>query len=163
MYDIVTADRAAPENQRGTPVPVWTPRGARPQSDEGSALWAPARPKTADEDRSLYRRLRHRPRWGNGDAGQQLIQAILNYFGRNLFSLTQSRHTPWASITFSGARHELTVEGCMDAQLLTAKLQSISEDIFELRGHILADVTARVDPNSPNTRLVVEALTVESA
>jgi hypothetical protein len=163
MNDIVETDRATPEGQRGTPLPIWSSRGARPQSDEGFAKWPTAGATLAHKDRGLSSRQRTRPRASQGDPSRQLIEAILRHFGRDKFALVRSRHSPWASITFSGARHEVTIEQVAPNGCIQGKLDAISEAIFTLSGHLLADITARLDPTGPAMRIMVEALTVESA
>ncbi len=162
MNDTFAADRAASEGNWGASVPVRTSRGARPELDERPALRAATGPSPAFANRNLPgRRKGARPE--RGDPSRQLIDAVLRYFGREDFRLIQSRHTPWASITFSGMRHELTIECQSPAIDVTAKLEAITEDVFALNGHILADITAWPDRSALHHRLIVEALTVESA
>lgn len=61
-----------------------------------------------------------------------------------------SRAEPWASATFTGARHEIEV--CAGADLA-----GIKEAEFDLRGHIVADIAwCRTDG-----RASIEALTIE--
>ncbi len=163
MYDFVEANRATPERQQGTPLPIWSSRGARPQSDEGFAERPTAGAALANKDRGLSSRQRSRPPTGQGDPSRQLIAVILGYFGRDKFALVGSRHTPWASITFSGARHEVTIERIAPNGCIQGKLDAISEAVFTLSGHLLADITARLDLTGPAMRIMVEALTVESA
>ena len=163
MYDIVEADRATFEGQRGTPLPIWSSCGARPQSDEGFAKRPTAGAALANKDRGLSNRQRTRPNAGQRDPSRQLISAILGYFGRDKFALVRGRHTPWASITFSGARHEVTIEQVAPDGSVQAKLDAISETVFTLSGHLLADITARYDLTGSAMRIMVEALTVESA
>lgn len=72
----------------------------------------------------------------------------------------------WASITFSGERHQirLRLEGPRAGEAADAFLDGLSEREFELRGHILADI-ALVSEERPSTQqvhLCLEALTVEA-
>lgn len=61
------------------------------------------------------------------------------------------RTEPWASVTFTGARHILTCRAGPD-------LSDIADRDFALPGHIVADIVAR-----PGDELVIEALTIEVA
>jgi hypothetical protein len=163
MHDTLTADRTALEAQRGTALPIWSPRRARSESDEGYAQRTTSRTAIADKDRGLSEQRRARSSGATSDPGHQLIEAILAYFGHELTSLIKSTHTPWASITFTGARHEIIIASLAEVEGLQLKLKSISDDIFALRGHILADIVVRTDPTAQGTKIIVEALTVESA
>lgn len=73
----------------------------------------------------------------------------------------------WASITFSGERHEmkLRLEGCGAAAAADSFLDRIAEREFPLRGHILADIAVISDERVSDdlVRLRLEALTVEAA
>ncbi|HMT43784.1 MAG TPA: hypothetical protein PKA59_04480 [Chakrabartia sp.] len=82
--------------------------------------------------------------------------------------ITASRTQPWASATFSGARHEfeLHLEGqaaCRNAQAFSTKARHAE---FDLPGHIVADFNVRFDSGSPQQNgsaiLHIEALTVEA-
>lgn len=63
-----------------------------------------------------------------------------------------SRSEPWASVTFTGTRHELTCEGGPD-------LTGIEEAELALPGHIVADVQV----TRSGRRISIEALTIEAA
>jgi hypothetical protein len=68
---------------------------------------------------------------------------------------------PWASVTFAGARHRLTMVAARSASL-DAWLASLPEAEFRLRGHLVADlaitgVTRTGDP----VEVTLEILTVE--
>lgn len=72
---------------------------------------------------------------------------------------------PWASITFSGERHRLTL--CLPGPGATAAAESFLDGLedrdFALRGHILADIAAigsELDADG-QVRLTLEVLTVE--
>lgn len=70
----------------------------------------------------------------------------------------------WASITFSGERHRLTLRIESDGGALDAFLDGLSEREFELRGHILADIAVVENVRESNlVRLTLEALTVEES
>jgi hypothetical protein len=71
----------------------------------------------------------------------------------------------WASITFSGERHRLTL--CLPGPGAQAAadtfLEGLEERDFALRGHILADIEAIASQRDADgqVRLTLEALTVE--
>lgn len=58
---------------------------------------------------------------------------------------------PWASATFTGARHVLRGRG--------ADLNGIEDDEFDLPGHFVADIAWTKDGDG----LRIEALTIEAA
>lgn len=75
------------------------------------------------------------------------------------------RSRSWASATFAGVRHELTMrlegdgaEACADAFL-----HGLEEREFDLRGHILADIALVSQTRATGlVRLSLEALTLEA-
>lgn len=74
----------------------------------------------------------------------------------------------WASITFSGQRHELSLrlEGRQAGAAADALVRELSERDFALRGHIVADIAVASQERRPDgglVRLDLEALTVEAA
>lgn len=73
---------------------------------------------------------------------------------------------PWASITFSGERHRLTLNlpGPGAEAAVDAFLDGLAERDFALRGHILADIEAVGVARDADgqLRLQLEALTVEA-
>lgn len=104
----------------------------------------------------------------SNDATTALLRALrvnLVNFGQDCavtFEAIRSR--PWASVTFSGARHELLLRlsgpsAERAADQLTARLDSAE---FKLRGHILADIASvSAEKAGEDLRLRLEALTVE--
>jgi hypothetical protein len=79
------------------------------------------------------------------------------------------QETPWASATFNGARHRLSliVSGKHVAKALARFQQGLPNAEFELKGHILADIIVvgrKTDWNvsPPAVRIDLEALTVET-
>lgn len=71
---------------------------------------------------------------------------------------------PWASITFSGARHMLwlRIDGPGAAAAADRFLDGLGEREFPMRGHLLADIVAASDERTADAvRLRIEALTVE--
>ena len=99
-------------------------------------------------------------------AGAELKRALRAWFtalGAPLtFETLSSR--PWASITFSGERHRLTLclPGPGAEAAADAFLDGLAEREFALRGHILADIEAAgVECDADGqVRLTLEALTV---
>lgn len=84
------------------------------------------------------------------DPHRALIRALTARYPGLL--VLASRSEPWASVTFTGARHKLTCEGAPD-------LTGIAGEEFTLPGHFVADVTAVRE--GPRAR--IEALTIEEA
>ncbi len=80
------------------------------------------------------------------------------------FFLEEIRSRAWASVTFSGARHELVfrLEGAGADAAAERFVSQLSAAEFDLRGHILADIALVSDERRPGcARISVEALTVE--
>jgi len=75
--------------------------------------------------------------------------------------IPESRERPWASVTFTGARHWVSLSvGPARAEEIAAMLP---EHEFDLPGHLVADIAVagtRVDGD--RTLLEIEALTVET-
>lgn len=98
------------------------------------------------------------------NATAALIRAITTHLGDGA-SIAEIESRPWASVTFSGARHALTLrlEGTQAAARADTFLADLDLAEFTLRGHILADVAliAREDHDEGHVRLRLEALTVE--
>ena len=70
----------------------------------------------------------------------------------------------WASVTFSGARHELTLrlEGEGAESIAESFLAGLDDAEFALGGHIMADIALAWQERRPGcVRLGLEALTVE--
>lgn len=76
-------------------------------------------------------------------------------------AVTATIATPWASVTFTGARHRLTLRAVASASL-DSWLADLPEAEFRLRGHLVADlaVTATM-PAADLTEITLELLTVE--
>ncbi|MFV0625073.1 hypothetical protein ACBY01_13835 [Sphingomonas sp. ac-8] len=67
---------------------------------------------------------------------------------------------PWASATFSGERHRLTVSG--SGPTFEHWLQSLPEADLPLRGHLVADLALlAVAVDHDSVRADIEVLTVE--
>jgi hypothetical protein len=80
------------------------------------------------------------------------------------FVIEEVRSRSWASVTFSGARHELAfrLEG-EGAEAAAARfVAGLEAAEFPLRGHILADIALVGEERRPGcAHLRIEALTVE--
>ena len=83
------------------------------------------------------------------DPHRALIRVLTERFPGLL--VLASRSQPWTSVTFTGARHELTCEGAPD-------LTGIEEAELALPGHIVADI----DVTRSGERISIEALTIEA-
>ena len=100
------------------------------------------------------------------DASAALRRALQAKLGPcTAFVVEEMRSRSWASVTFEGARHELTLlltgEGAKSAA--DQFLAGLEVEEFALRGHILADILAveRDDLADGDVRIRLEALTVE--
>jgi hypothetical protein len=99
------------------------------------------------------------------DATKALLRALRSAFDPvNFMNVERVQSREWASITFTGARHEVTIR--LDGNGAEAAADRFAEGLemaeFRLRGHILADIvlTAR-EKTEAGVRLHLEALTVE--
>ena len=80
------------------------------------------------------------------------------------FAVEEVRSRSWASVTFSGARHELAfrLEGDGAEAAAARFVAGLEAAEFPLRGHILADIALVGEERRPGcARLRIEALTVE--
>jgi len=62
---------------------------------------------------------------------------------------------PWASATFVGTRHRLRLS-CPDTESAMHFATTVSDAEFALRGHLLADIAARMEGDD----LLIDALTL---
>lgn len=77
-------------------------------------------------------------------------------------SIAESEMNRWASVTFTGARHRITLVGRWSSGLDTW-LAGLSDAEFALRGHLVADLqVVRVRRAGEALTAVIEALTVEA-
>ena len=101
------------------------------------------------------------------DAGAELRRVIganfVNLGAAVTFEALTSR--PWASITFAGERHKLTLclPGPGAQAAVDAFLEGLEDREFALRGHVVADneATGIQRAEDGQVRLTLEALTVE--
>lgn len=94
------------------------------------------------------------------DAHTMLMRALLaDAAARGLMvEVGESDWTRWASATFTGARHRLTVSGsCLDKWIA-----GLPEQEFSLRGHLVADLAVtRLRHVDSVTFVTFEVLTLE--
>lgn len=99
------------------------------------------------------------------DAASALLQAIRARLVHSAgFLLDEIRSRRWASVTFQGARHELAfrLEGEGAEAAAGRFLSELDARRFELRGHLLADVSVVAQERRPGfVRIRLDALTVE--
>lgn len=74
---------------------------------------------------------------------------------------TESDLTRWASVTFTGGRHMLTLKGAT-SPALTRWIAALPESDFALRGHLVADLSVEaVRREGAEVTVMLEVLTVE--
>jgi hypothetical protein len=75
--------------------------------------------------------------------------------------ITTADWTRWASATFTGARHALTLTA-PPSPMLDCWLVGLSEAEFALRGYLVADIhVTRMAREGESVTIAIEALTVE--
>lgn len=100
------------------------------------------------------------------DATSEVVRSLRNSFGGLGLVFEEIRSRSWASVTFSGARHELGFRVCGEGAAEAADhfVRHLEAREFQLRGHIMADI-ALVSEERPDgagwVRISLEALTVE--
>lgn len=72
------------------------------------------------------------------------------------------RERPWASITFSGTRHNISITGSVsdDTDFLSSFATELQDHNFDLPGHFVADVVANISCMPPD-HLALEILTIK--
>jgi hypothetical protein len=102
------------------------------------------------------------------DASTALLRALGRHFTSfaGLFRVDELTSRNWASVTFSGARHKVafSLEGDGAAAAADAFVAGMADAEFDLRGHIVADISLAGDERSAagdRVELRIEALTVE--
>jgi len=103
---------------------------------------------------------------GTIDAASALMHAIWARFAGLELKLEEIRSRSWASITFSGARHEaaIRIEGKGARAAVDRFLAGLEAADFRLKHHILADIALVSDQRRDGEDAVLlelEALTVE--
>ncbi len=100
------------------------------------------------------------------DAHPGLERALIALLGEGQTHVRHSWSRPWASITFSGARHHYVIDldGNDAAPRGTDFATTSAFEEFGLRGHLVADLTVTANaPQREGARITIEALTVEAA
>lgn len=100
------------------------------------------------------------------DAASALLRAVRNAFAGfgGALVVEEMRSRRWASITFTGARHELRfrLEGRTADEEAERFVSSLEAAEFALRGHVLADIALVSQVREEGRAVIeVEALTVE--
>jgi hypothetical protein len=93
----------------------------------------------------------------------QLARALLAAARAAGVAIEVERHRsrPWASATFVGARHALTLAG-EPAPALDGWVASLSEAELTLRGHVVVSVAVEcIDDGAAVHRLLLSVLTIE--
>lgn len=93
------------------------------------------------------------------NAHRALTNALLKF--ATPAEMRGSRERPWASVTFTGARHWFALSvGPARADFITTLLPDFE---FDIPGHLVADISvAGTRPDGDRVILDVEALTVET-
>ena len=100
------------------------------------------------------------------DSTTELLRSLCRTFVSFEIAFEEIRSRSWASVTFTGARHELCfrISGEGAAEAADHFIRHLEAREFELRGHIMADI-ALVSEERPDggdwVRISLEALTVE--
>lgn len=101
------------------------------------------------------------------DATTALLRAIrTNLENCPNVVLEEIRSRSWASATFLGARHEVTLrlEGDGAGAATADFIETLDAREFQLRGHILADIALVAhEPLPGGAKIRLEALTVEDS
>ncbi|TMJ17275.1 MAG: hypothetical protein E6G94_01940 [Alphaproteobacteria bacterium] len=101
------------------------------------------------------------------DATTELLRALRGQVeGRAEFVLEKVTSRRWASITFTGARHEVRfrIEGDEAGEVAGRFVAGAAAAEFAMRGHLLADLAVVAEERVPGgVRIALEALTVEDA
>lgn len=94
------------------------------------------------------------------DAATALLHALGARLGGAPYRVEELSCRNWASVTFSGTRHKLTLR--VAAEAAGPFLDGIEEAEFRLPGHIVADIAVvSRECGEGGTRIALEALTVE--
>ncbi|WP_394727199.1 hypothetical protein [Altererythrobacter sp. GH1-8] len=92
--------------------------------------------------------------------GDRVREAVLVLAGPGANLLTHEE-TPWASITFAGARHELTIDfdGIAACKVGERFIEALPDHEFTIPNMLVADATVRevTSSYSPEPRMVVTA------
>ena len=99
------------------------------------------------------------------DAQAALLRALSARVGKEqILSVRHARSEPWASATFSGARHSfgLALTGKSAFETANRLAEGLDAMEFRLNGHLVADITLVDRRDTPDgATFAIEALTVE--
>lgn len=99
------------------------------------------------------------------DSATALLRALRAAVGEACrFVLEEMTSRAWASVTFSGSRHELTfrLEGADAGETAGRFLSALGTLELPLSGHIVADIALVAEERRPDRASIrLEALTVE--
>ncbi len=100
------------------------------------------------------------------DATSAFLSSICRTFVSFRLVIEEIRSRSWASVTFAGARHELTfrIAGEGAAEAADEFIHHLEAKEFELRGHVMADIALVSEERKDGedwVRISLEALTVE--
>jgi hypothetical protein len=104
------------------------------------------------------------------DPGKVLLRELLTLAGDKA-ALVEHKERPWASLTFSGSRHETRLLFAGHAGVVAAEAfcSALPEHEFAIPGHLLADATTRkrdyrhLNAERPEVELTVDTLLLEEA
>jgi hypothetical protein len=165
MNEYFAGSRAALEGQRREAVPVGPKGSAGPQSGARLAARATTGASTYSPPARLHRpRLPHWNQSRRIDPASFLLRTILQHLGLPDMAVTEERHRPWASITFSGERHEweLTLDTAVaDDAGLFSRIARLGELELDMPGHLLVDICGSLHCEGADRLIRIEALTVE--
>ncbi len=151
MNEHIAEDRDVPHPLGNGTIALRTDCGERSATGERFAQWPRAR--SAVKRTSQYI---HQCEW----LDKVLEQLVIERLHLQDYDLVEHRVWPWASLNFSGTRHEIELRPSRDRATcdvhLTAK--AVAEQDFTLPGHILADLAFETS----STTLTLFALAVES-
>lgn len=93
------------------------------------------------------------------DAARSLIAALaaMALTAQITLTIAETQERPWASATFNGARHVVSVELDGDGVAIDRWLAALPEAQFAMRHHIVADIAVAA---RSGYGAVIEALTV---
>lgn len=89
---------------------------------------------------------------------------LLTHFGETVTEVRHATQQPWSSATFAGARHVFELVVCKAEEVATVKRHAaaLHDGPFDLPGHIVADLTSRVELDAEAAAIIIEVLSVEA-
>jgi hypothetical protein len=156
-YGAVGKGAALPEGERNAADGVRAAHGERPAAGGRPAQRARATGADGGANRRVHRRA------PAGSAAELIERALLADAARwgVTFAVERARATAWASATFSGARHHLTVRG-ESAARAQGWLAALPEAELPVRGNLVADLAVLAQARDGDAwSAELELLTVE--